>query len=112
MIRFAFAQVAAHRIRLALTVLAVVLGVGFVAGSLVLNDTAQRLFDEQFATATAGADVTIRTATAFDSGMGVEVERDPLVHYGNIGSKGGSPAAIQDRGAANQGFVHRHHSSG
>ena len=78
MIRFAFAQVAAHRIRLALTVLAVVLGVGFVAGSLVLNDTAQRLFDEQFATATAGADVTIRTATAFDSGMGVEVERDPL----------------------------------
>lgn len=78
MIRFAFAHVIAHRLRLALTVAAVTLGVAFVSGSLVLNDTAQKLFDDQFATATAGADVTVRTATAFDSGMGVEVERDPL----------------------------------
>lgn len=78
MIRLAVAQIIAHRIRLALTVLAVMLGVAFVSGSLILNDTAQKLFDEQFATATAGADVTVRTATAFDSGMGVEVERDPL----------------------------------
>lgn len=78
MIRFAFAQIVAHRLRLALTVIAVMLGVAFVAGSLMLNDTAQKLFDDQFATASAGADVTVRTATAFDSGMGVEVERDPL----------------------------------
>lgn len=91
MIRFAFAQVIAHRVRLALTVVAVMLGVAFVAGSLVLNDTAQKLFDDQFATATAGADLTVRTATAFDSGMGVEVERDPL------------PARILDRVAAVDG---------
>ena len=78
MIGFAWAQIVAHRLRLALTVVAVMLGVAFVAGSLVLNDTAQKLFDDQFATASAGADVTVRTATAFDSGMGVEVERDPL----------------------------------
>nr|BFF09307.1 ABC transporter permease [Microbacterium flavescens] len=78
MIRFAFAQVIAHRLRLALTVAAVTLGVAFVSGDLVLNDTAQKLFDDQFATAAAGADLTVRTATAFDSGMGVEVERDPL----------------------------------
>ena len=43
MIRFAFAQVLAHRLRLALTVVAVMLGVAFVTGSLVLNDTAQKL---------------------------------------------------------------------
>lgn len=78
MIRFAVSQLLAHRLRLALTAVAIMLGVAFVSGSLVLNDTAQELFDEQFATATAGADVTVRTATAFDSGMGVEVERDPL----------------------------------
>ena len=36
------------------------LGVAFVTGSLVLNDTAQKLFDDQFATASAGADVTVR----------------------------------------------------
>lgn len=78
MIRFTFAQVVSHRLRLALTIVAIMLGVGFVTGSLVLNDTAQRLFDQQFRTASAGADLTVRTATAFDSGMGVEVERDPL----------------------------------
>lgn len=78
MMRIALAQVLAHRLRLALTVIAVLLGVTFVTGSLVLNDTAQQLFDNQFRTASAGADLTVRTATAFDSGMGIEVERDPL----------------------------------
>ena len=78
MIRLTLAQLVAHRVRLALTVVAVTLGVAFVTGSLVLNDTAQRLFDQAFRTASAGADLTVRTATAFDSGMGVEVERDPL----------------------------------
>lgn len=78
MMRFAIAQVLANRLRLGMTVLAIVLGVAFVTGSMVLSATAQRLFDEQFTTANAGADLTIRQATEFDSGMGVEVERDPL----------------------------------
>ncbi|WP_405088411.1 ABC transporter permease [Microbispora sp. NBC_01389] len=68
----------ARRGRLALTLLAVLLGVTFVTGSLVLTDTSQRLLDEQFRTATAGVDLTIREAVAFDSAMGVEVEREPL----------------------------------
>ncbi|KAE8766077.1 ABC transporter permease [Georgenia thermotolerans] len=72
------AHVRAHRSRFALTLLAVVLGVTFVAGSLVLTDTSQRLFEDQFRTATAGVDLTVRDAAAFDSAMGVEVERDPL----------------------------------
>jgi len=78
MIRYAVAQVVAHRLRFALTVLAIVLGVAFSTGALVLNDTAQQRFDDQFRTASAGVDLTVRTATAFDSGMGVEVERDPI----------------------------------
>jgi putative ABC transport system permease protein len=78
MFRLSVKQVLAHRFRLALTLLAVTLGVTFVTGSLVLTDTSQRLFDEQFDTATAGADVTVKAAVAFDSAMGVEVERDPL----------------------------------
>ncbi|TRW46609.1 ABC transporter permease [Georgenia yuyongxinii] len=71
-------HIATHRSRFALTLLAVVLGVTFVAGSLVLTDTSQKLFEDQFATASAGVDLTIRDAAAFDSAMGVEVERDPL----------------------------------
>ncbi|MFU8874647.1 FtsX-like permease family protein [Micromonospora sp. SL4-19] len=68
----------ARRARLALTLLAVVLGVTFATGGLVLTDTSGRLLDDQFRTATAGVDLTVRDAVAFDSAMGVEVARDPL----------------------------------
>lgn len=78
MFRISLKQVLAHRFRLALTFAAVVLGVAFVTGSLVLTDTSQRLFDEQFATATSGVDVTVTSAVAFDSAMGVQVDRDPV----------------------------------
>jgi putative ABC transport system permease protein len=71
-------SVLAHRARLALSLLAVVLAVTFVSGSLVLTGTSSRLLDDQFRTASAGVDVTVRAAAAFDSAMGVEVDRDPL----------------------------------
>ena len=70
--------VAARRLRLALTISAIVLGVTFVVGALVLTDTANKLFADQFADANDGVDLVVRSAVAFDSGMGVEVERDPL----------------------------------
>jgi putative ABC transport system permease protein len=76
--RLAVKNAVAHRSRLALTWLAVALGVAFVAGSLVLTDTSSRLLDAQFRTAAAGVDLTVRGAAAFGSAMGVEVERDPL----------------------------------
>ena len=78
MLRLAFANARAHRSRLALTWLAIVLGVAFVTGSLVLTDTSDRLLDERFRTAAGGIDLVVRDTAAFDSGMGVEVERDPL----------------------------------
>ncbi len=68
----------ARRARLALTMLAVVLGITFVSGTLILTDTSRHLLDAQFNTATSGVDLTVRDAAAFDSAMGVEVERDPL----------------------------------
>jgi putative ABC transport system permease protein len=78
MFRLSLKQVLAHRFRLTLTLLAVTLGVTFVTGSLVLTDTSQQLFDDQFATAGSGTDVTVKSSVAFDSAMGVEVDRDPL----------------------------------
>jgi len=70
--------VAARRLRLAMTVTAIVLGVTFVVRTLVLTDTANKLFADQFADADSGVDVVLRSASAFDSAMGVAVERDPL----------------------------------
>lgn len=74
----ALKQVAAHRFRLVLTTLAVVLGVTFVSGTLVLTDTSQKLFDDKFTSRNAGTDLTVRTEVAFDQAMGVEVEHEPV----------------------------------
>jgi putative ABC transport system permease protein len=59
----------ARKLRLALTALAVILGVGFVVGTLILTDTLGRAFDEAFAGTTEGTDVVIRGASAFDAGF-------------------------------------------
>jgi putative ABC transport system permease protein len=88
MIRLTVKQVLARPLRLVLTFLAVALGVSFMSGSLVLTETSQKLFDEQFDVAAGGSDITVRSAAAFGSAMGVEVERDPL------------PADLVDRVAA------------
>lgn len=55
----------AHKFRLALTALSVVLGVAFVAGTYVLTDTMNAGFDELFDDATAGIDVQVRAQAAF-----------------------------------------------
>ena len=51
----------AHKLRLGLTALAVVLGVAFVAGTFVLTDTLASTFDNLFAEATSKLDVQIRS---------------------------------------------------
>lgn len=68
----------ARKLRLLLTATAIILGVAFVTGTLVLTDTSTRLFDDQFTQATAGVDIVVRDEADFDAAMGVEVERDPL----------------------------------
>src|SRR3954452_21009721 len=76
--RLGLRNASAHLGRLLLTAVAVVLGVTFVAGSLVLTHTSQRVLDDQFRTVSSGADLAVRRAVAFDAAMGVEVTRDPV----------------------------------
>lgn len=78
MVRATLKSLAARKVRLMLMAVAVLLGVAFVTGSLVLTDTSARLFDAQFSQATAGVDLVVRDAAEFDAAMGVEVERDPV----------------------------------
>ena len=49
-----------HKLRMALTVLAITIGVGFVAGSFVFTDTLGSVFDDLFAGTTEGVDVIIQ----------------------------------------------------
>jgi len=76
--RLGMRNASAHLGRLLLTAVAVLLGVTFVSGSLVLTATSQTVLDEQFRTATSGADLAVRRAVAFDAAMGIEVTRDPV----------------------------------
>ncbi|HET6813023.1 MAG TPA: hypothetical protein VFJ69_03305, partial [Actinomycetota bacterium] len=55
----------AHKLRLAATALAIVLGVSFVAGTYVLTDTITASFDNLFKQVTQGIDVAVRSKETF-----------------------------------------------
>ncbi|MFP3966691.1 FtsX-like permease family protein [Actinomadura fulvescens] len=80
----------AHKLRLALTALSIVLGVGFVAGTYVLTDTINKTFNELFTETTKGIDVAVRGKESFGGQESAE-QRQPL------------PAATRDQIAQVEG---------
>jgi putative ABC transport system permease protein len=59
-----------HKRRLISTGLAVILGVAFVAGTLVLNATLNRVFEDLFADLGEGIDAVVRGPELFEDGFG------------------------------------------
>ena len=59
----------AHKVRLALTVLSVVLGTAFIAGSFVFTDTLQHTFTGIFADTAKGVDVRVASPDQNSSGV-------------------------------------------
>ena len=73
MFRTTLKHLAARKLRLLTTSLAVLLGVAFMAGTLVLTDTISQTFDNLFTSADAGTDVMVRReATSDDSDTGAQ----------------------------------------
>src|SRR4249920_121615 len=70
MLRATIKSLLARKLRLVLTALAVVLGVGFTAGTYVLTDTALKSFDDLFGNVYAGIDVVVQGTSAFTPGAG------------------------------------------
>jgi len=66
----------AHKLRLLLTALSVVLGVGFVAGTFVLTDTLSHTFDTLFEEASANTDAEVRSTTELEVTTPSGTERD------------------------------------
>ncbi len=62
-------NLAAHKVRLVLTVLSVVLGTAFVAGSFVFTDTLQKTFDSIFDGTAQGVDVRVSAVEQGSSGV-------------------------------------------
>jgi putative ABC transport system permease protein len=65
----------AHKLRFALTALAVMLGVAFMSGTMVLTDTISRTFDNLFADVNRGTDAYVRSAQSLSSGFGGPARR-------------------------------------
>src|SRR5947207_14965182 len=57
----------AHKLRLGLTSLAIVVGVAFVAGTFILTDTMGRAFDDLFSTVEKGVAVEVTGVPKFES---------------------------------------------
>jgi putative ABC transport system permease protein len=67
--RVSLRNLAAHKVRLALTVLSVVLGTAFVAGSFVFTDTLSRTFHGIFSDVAKGVDVRVSGQDSDGSGV-------------------------------------------
>jgi putative ABC transport system permease protein len=121
MFKVAVRGVLAHKVRLALTALSIVLGVGFVVGTYVLTDTINRTFSDVFTEATKGVDVAVRSREAFTGQAGeqrapvpaslldevqavdgVEVAEGSMLGYAQLVAKDGSP--VTTGGAPTLGF--------
>ncbi|GAA1931353.1 ABC transporter permease [Nocardioides marmoribigeumensis] len=68
MLRTAIRNLLAHKARLTMSALAVVLGVAFVSGTLTFTDALNKTFTDLFKD--AAADVSVEPKAAFDTGMG------------------------------------------
>ncbi len=69
MFGLALRGLASRKLRATLTALAIMLGVAMVAGTFMLKGSVDKAFDDIFAEANAGIDVTIQPKSAFDAGF-------------------------------------------
>ena len=83
----------AKKLRLFTTALAVMLGVAFMAGTLVLTDTMGKVFDDLFADVNAGTDAYVRGETVFESDFGDVRSRIPAALIANVQDAAGVAAA-------------------
>lgn len=114
--KVALRNLAAHKVRLALTVLSVVLGTAFITGSFVFTDTLQRTFDDIFGDVAKGVDVRVSTEEYGTSGVPIEaldtvaalpgVDRTSPSIAGGVIVLDSEGAAIQTGGAPAEGFAY------
>ncbi|MFI5662162.1 ABC transporter permease [Streptomyces sp. NPDC051684] len=101
----------AHKGRLVLSALAVVLSVAFVAGSLIFSDTVSRTFDRLFASTSADVRVGPKEDDFDESVPSGTVRTVPAALAGRIDRVDGVAATHIDAGVENITVVDRHNKS-
>ncbi len=66
MIRTALRTIFAHKLRLVLTAISVMIGVAFIAGTFIFTDTINQTFTDLFDDQFAGQDVIVQAESEFD----------------------------------------------
>ena len=69
----ALRNLSAHKVRLALTLISVLLGTAFVAGSFIFTDTLKKSFDTIFATSDKGIDARVQADHGYEAGVPVSL---------------------------------------
>ena len=77
MLHTALKGMLSHKVRSLLTAISIALGVAFLAGTLMLNDSMTRAFDNLFATVNSGTDVLVRAEADADE-EGTETGRSSV----------------------------------
>ncbi|MBN4928271.1 FtsX-like permease family protein [Hoyosella rhizosphaerae] len=106
MTKVSLRNLGAHKLRLFLTVLAVVLGTAFVTGSFVFTDTLKKTFDQIFSGDSQGVDV--RVSLQNEASLGVPLDlADEIVDLPNVRASikyaGGQIIIIKDGAAVQTG---------
>jgi putative ABC transport system permease protein len=89
----------ARKMRLVTTALAVILGVAFTAGTLVLTNTMSKIFNDLSAGVYKGTDAVVRAKAVFDGPMGTGKQR-PLVDASLVSALSRVPGVAAAEGSA------------
>lgn len=84
MLRASLKSVWAHKLRLALTALAIVLGVGLISGTFVYTDTIGKAFDGIFEDAFRGVDIVVSTQSDLQFGEGGYLPEDAVLAIADV----------------------------
>jgi putative ABC transport system permease protein len=88
----------AHRRRLFGTLLAIVLGVGFLAGTLTFNNTLSANFDTLFQNANAHTDAVVRGSQSISAGSGTGQGQRPPLNAALVGTVAALPGVASAQG--------------
>jgi putative ABC transport system permease protein len=84
MLRVTLKGIWAHKLRLSLTALAVVLGVGFIAGTFIYTDTIGKAFDGIFDDAFEGVDIVVSADSELQFGEGIYLPEEEVLALAEV----------------------------
>ena len=99
MFKIALEGLLARKLRLVTTALAVILGVAFTAGTLVLTDTMSRIFDDLSSGVYKGTDAVVRAKAVFNGPMNMGEQR-PMIDASLVPALSHVPGVAAAEGSA------------